>query len=495
MKNMLKYIKLLLVILLLASCDDYLDVNTDPNNPTEVTPDLVLPGAQKYTADNIQARYRGSANIIGNLMVYNYSQSDGFSWYYDEFYYQNYSALYNDVFEYPYTTTLKEYQILTNLEQDEYAYYRAIGMIMKAFHFQLLVDFFGDVPYSEALLRGENATPVYDNAQVIYADLMVQLTNAIELINSAGTATAIGDEDVMFGGDMDQWKRFANTVKLRILTRLMSNNPTTIDIAAEFAVIAAEGSGYITADVGINPGYENAEAKQNPLWTRYGSDVSGSETMTNLATCATDYVINYLQSTNDPRISYIYEEPATGHLGVPQGLLGNEYDSPVVDQYNPEFVSNIGPGILKSADMDAVIYTLAECNFNLAEAALNGYVTGSAQSYYEAGIQASFDYLGASGASTYYSQAIQNVGWAASSGNELEAIITQKWIATNGITAEQAWFDYTRTGFPAGLPKSRLASTPDRPVRLELPPSEYAYNIDHVPSQPDIFNTKIFWAN
>lgn len=495
MKNMLKYINLLLVLLLLVSCDDYLDVNTDPNNPTEVTPDLVLPGAQKYTADYIQARYRGSANIMGNLMVYNYSQSDGFSWYYDEFYYENYSALYNDVFEYAYVTCLKQYQILTNYEDSEYDYYKAIGMIMKAYHFQLLVDFFGDVPYSEALTRGGNATPVYDDAQTIYEDLMVQLTDAISLINNVDGATEVGDDDAMFGGDMDMWKKFANTVKLRILTRLMSNNPTTINIAAEFAAIAAEGSGFITSDVGINPGYEQTEAKQNPLWDRYGYDVSGSETMTNQATCATDYVINYLQTTNDPRISYIYEEPATGHLGVPQGLLGNEYDSPVVDQYDPEFVSNIGPGILKSADMDAVIYTLAECNFNLAEAALNGYVSGSAQTYYEAGIQASFDYLGASGASTYYGQAIQNVGWVSSTGDELEAIITQKWIATNGITAEQAWFDYSRTGFPAGLPISRLASTPDRPVRLELPPSEYAYNIDHVPSQPDIFNTKIFWAN
>ncbi len=107
MKNILKYINLLVVILLLVSCDDYLDVNVDPNNPTEVSPDLVLPGAQKYTAEYIQARYRGSANIIGNLMVYNYSQADGFYWYYDEFYYQNFSAFYNDVFENAYLTCFK----------------------------------------------------------------------------------------------------------------------------------------------------------------------------------------------------------------------------------------------------------------------------------------------------------------------------------------------------------------------------------------------------
>ncbi len=121
---------------------------------------------------------------------------------------------------------------------EEYDYYKAIGMIMKAYHFQLLVDFFGDVPYSEALVRGANATPVYDDAQTIYEDLMLQLTDALALINNADGATAVGNDDVMFGGDMDMWKKFANTVKLRILTRLMSNNPTTINIAAEFAAIA-----------------------------------------------------------------------------------------------------------------------------------------------------------------------------------------------------------------------------------------------------------------
>lgn len=494
MKNILKYINLLVVVLLLASCDDYLDVNTDPNNPTEASPDLVLPGAQKYSADHIQRRYGGSANIIGNLMMYNYSQADGFDWYYDEFYYQNFSTLYSDVFENVYLQALRQYQILVNLEDDEYVYYKAIGIIMKSYHFQLLVDFFGDVPYFEALKRGEEATAPYDDAEAIYADLIVQLTDAIELINNADQAAAVGEDDIMFGGDMDQWKRFANSVKLRILTRQMSMSSPTVDIAAEFAAIAAEGSGFITDDVVVNPGYENAESKQNPLWARFGWDVSGSATLTHNATCGSDYVINYLQSTNDPRIDYLYEEPSSGHLGVPQGLLPGEYDSPEVDQYDPSKVSNIGPGILKSASMDAVIYSLAECNFNIAEAALNGYIAGDPQTYYQAGIQASFDYLGTSGASTYYSQAIQNVSWTLSS-NKLEAIITQKWIAVNGITAEQSWFDYSRTGYPSGLPVSRLASTPDRPVRLEYPPSEYAYNIDNVPSQPNIFTEKIFWAN
>jgi len=143
--------------------------------------------------------------------------------------------------------------------------------------------------------------------------------------------------------------------------------------------------------------------------------------------------------------------------------------------------------------MDAVIFTLAESYFNQAEAAVRTFTSGNAKALYESGIQASFDYLEAGDASSYYGQAIPSVGWGI--GDDIETIITQKWIAVNGITAEQSWFDYNRTGYPTGLPISLQASTPDRPVRLAYPSSEISANGGNVPSQPDVFNTKIFWGN
>lgn len=481
MKNILKYLNVLIVILLLTSCEEYLDVNVDPNNPTSATPDLILPVAQKYTADIIKGDRR--ANTIGNMMMYNWSQSDGFAWYPDEFKYNVTSSFYSNIFNNSYSSALKQYQLLTQLEE-KYDYYKAIGMIMKAYHFQLLVDFYGDVPYSEALLRKDNATPKYDKAVDIYADLLVQLDAAITLINGAKLPVAPGADDVMFGGDMTKWKQFANTVKLRIAVR--SKN------AAAITAAFAETSGFIAADVMVQPGYSVDAGKQNPFWNVYGADESGTKTMTNNATCATDYILTYLASTNDPRLDRLYEKPATGHLGVKQGLL--DYDTPVVDAFVPEKVSNIGPGLLKSATMGACIFTLAENNFNKAEAALAQPSLGSAKSFYEAGITASFAYLGASGAAAYYGQALNNVSWDASS-NKLQAIITQKWIAVNGITAEQSWFDYTRTKFPANLPISAQATTADRPVRLFYPSGELSSNGANVPTQPNAFTGKIFWAN
>ncbi len=492
MKNIQKIALLFLIVITLGSCQEFLDVNTDPNNPTSVSPGLVLPVGQAYTA-SIMQQDRG-INHLGNMFMYNWSQSDGFSWYEDEFLYAVTSTFYEQVFERSYADAMKQYEILVNLEDSKYAYYKAIGMIMQSYHYQILVDTYGDVPYSEALGRSLNATPKYDASQTVYEGIMNDLTAAIEVIeNAPETAENPEETDAVFQGEMMSWKQFANSLKVRILTRQMSMSGRESYITAEFAKIEAEGSGYYFGDVAINPGYiEGQVDKQNPMWDELGSDASGSQTASSKATCATDFIITYLENTGDPRISSIYEEPGTGHLGVMQGLTN--YDSPVLDAFVPENVSNIGPGILKSGDMSATIYTLAELYFNLSEAALNGYIAGSAQNFYESGIQASFDFLDAGDASEYYTAAKVNVGWAAST-NKLEAIITQKWIAVNGINAEQSWFDYSRTGFPTDLPISLKATSIDRPVRLAYPASEISSNGGNVPSQPNVFTSKIFWAN
>lgn len=500
MKNIIKFAILLIVLGLAASCsEDYLDVNVDPNNPTMVTPDLVLPVAQLYSAQMIQGISPGGNNLglnwLGNLFMYNWSQSDGYAWYPDEFKYLVTSSFFENVFNRSYSEALKQYNVLDMLEDSKYDYYKAISKIMKAFHYQLLVDCYGDIPYSEALGRSLNPTPKYDDAQGIYEDLIVQLTAAITLIDNATDQDEPDADDAMFGGDMTKWKKFANTVKLRILVRQSDMADRDSYIQTEISAIIAEGSGFMEEDVVVNPGFiANEEGKQNVMWDLLGEDASGAQTMSSKATCATDYILAYLTSKNDPRIDMLYEKPTDGHLGVPQGLL--DYDTPVVDAYVPEKVSNIGPGILKSADMDAVIFSMAENYFNQAEAANKGFiaVADEGQDLYEKGITASFLYLGLTEAQakSYYSQGL--VGWTSAT-NKQEAIITQKWIAVNGITAEQSWFDYSRTGFPTGLPVSKLATTSDRPVRLFYVSGELSSNGDNVPSQPDAFTGKIFWAN
>lgn len=494
MKNILISIKMFAVILLLTSCsDNYLDVNTDPNNPTSVSPDLVLPVALNYSAFT-QERNRGQ-NTLGNMLMYNWSQSDGFSWYNDEFLYSVTPSFYQQIFDYTYGNALKQYQVLATNEDPVYGYYKAIGEIMKAYHFQILTDTYGDIPYSEALQRGGNPTPSYDDALTIYEDLIVKLSDAITLISATSANTEVqavlpGMDDGIMNGDMDKWVKFANTVKLRILTRQLDMSGRGGYLTTEFSKFTA--ADVMMSNIEVQIGYTNATSQQNPKWAAFGANVAGTVTLNNSATCATPFVLNHLMTTNDGRLDRIYERPVTGHLGVIQGE--QDYDVPVVDQFIPALVSNIGPGVMKGANQAAVLMTAAETNFNLAEAAMKGYMGGAAKDYYEAGIQASFDYLGASNASGYYGQNMNLVGWDASA-NKMEAIITQKWVALNGIDAMQSWFDYNRTGYPSNLPISILASTADRPVRLAYPSSELTSNGVNLPAQPNVFSDKVFWAN
>lgn len=480
---MKKYFLLIILSgLLFTGCDEFLDVNDDPNNPTTVSPDLILPVAQDYTASYNTSSRR--TNHLGNMLMYNWSETYGFSWYDEEFKYLVTPTFYDQLFRDAYGTALKQYHALADLDE-EYGHYKAIGSIMKSFHFQILVDLYGDVPYSEALARGAVATPVYDDALTIYNDLLVQLANAVTMIEAAEAnelSVAPGADDIMFGGDMDKWKQFANTIKLRVLVRMSD----VADISGGIAEINANGYGYIGEDVTVQPGYLNEEGKQNPFWETLGSKVDGTVTLSNDATCATQYVLDYLTTTNDPRLAFLYETPDTGHLGVEQGSNPD-------DNYAADLVSNIGPGVLKAATMEAVVFTLAESHFNQAEAALKGF-GGDAEASYNAGVEASFANLGAGSSATYLSQAVNNIAYA-SSANKLEAIITQKWLALNGVDAIQSWFDYTRTGYPSNLPVSLLASTSDRPVRLFYPSSEITGNTINLPSQPNAFTSKIFWAN
>jgi hypothetical protein len=484
-KFLIKILVGFLFVSAITSCEDYLDVNTDPNNPTVVTPDLILPVGQHYTAGYMHGDRRLSH--LGNMLMYNWSESNGFSWYDTEFQYNVTTTFYSALFDNAYSQALKQYHLLTENDDPLYVNYAAIGEIMKAYHYQILVDLYGDVPYSEALGRSTNATPIYDSGEAIYADLLVKLNAAIDMIKNAGEEAVLPEaDDAMFGGDMTEWIKFANTLKVRIVTRWSDVNPGAA--ATELATIAAEGTGFITTDVLINPGYLDEEGKQNPFWAAFGAGPDGTNTLTNNATAATQYIIDLLQDTNDPRIDYLYEEPATGHLGIDQGL------EPGTD-YAPEFVSNIGPGLLIDATQGSPIFTLAEHNFNMAELSLKAGNDAEAEAFYYAGIEASFDFLGAPlGSYLAANQTTENVGWDASP-NKLEAIITQKWLAVNGATAEQSWFDYTRTGFPENLPLSAQAIHPTRPVRLFYPSSETSTNALNVPAQPDAFTTRIFWAN
>lgn len=498
--NTIKIIKscvvLLITALIATSCNDYLDVNENPNKPKESTPRLTLPFAQR----DLAWLNATSMTYLGQFMAYNWATPSNWSANQEFSRYTVNSSFYTTIFETSYGTIFKNLTYVQNYTDPsgavDYSAYKAIASTLKAFQYQYLVDLYGNVPYTEANQRSVNITPKYDDAQTIYKAVIDDLTAAAKTaLDLPINAENPESQDIINGGDMEEWAKFANTIKLRMLIRLSNTNQDAY-IKAQIALIDANGAGYITSNVVANPGYSNSKDKQNPFFGYFTSPITNTETDRGDFTVATDYTINYLTTTNDPRRNRLYAPAQSGGAfkGAPQitTLPGVGFTS--------KDLSKVGPGLLISHSQDQIIMGLPEALLLQAEAISRGYIAGGdagAKAKYEEAVHVSFEDLGvpnaADAADDYLSQDRANTAWD-SSPNKIEAIITQKWVALNGTSSIELWIEKTRTGFPANLPMP-VEGGGTRPVRLLYPGSEIARNSQNVPAQTaqSAFTDNPFW--
>ncbi|WP_055435699.1 SusD/RagB family nutrient-binding outer membrane lipoprotein [Lacinutrix algicola] len=483
-KHISKFIIALGFITVFSCGEEYLDINDSPNSATAsvVTPDLILAGALKRAYDGHSA----TTNQLGNVFMYNWganinSFSSGFV---TEYSLDIDNTFYSTVWDNTYIRLANFQNIITN-EDPAYSNHKAIALIAKTFYMQYIVDLYGDAPYSQAWLGGANLYPAYDDDLTIYRSLYSNLEEAITLIN-ASTGSNPGNADIVFGGDMAQWERFANTLKLRLLVR--ESDATSADsqtyVASKMATLNSVE--FLTTDVTINPGYEATTDKQNPFWDRFFT-TDGIATTTRQFVVAGDYAMKYLNGSltgvSDSRRERLYAPASDGsYSGVIQGAVSS-------DPTTPSALSILGPGIIISASQDGYMMTASESYFLQSEAALNLSLTGDPKALFESGVEASFTLLGAD-IGNYLAS---NQGWDAST-NKLETIMTQKWLATNGLNAIESYIDYTRTGYPV-IPLATTAQQSTKPFRLLYPSSELIGNSQNVPSQNtnSAYTTKVFW--
>ena len=307
----------------------------------------------------------------------------------------------------------------------------------------------------------------------------------------------------MFYGDNTAWIAFANTLKLRLLMRQTQMSGRDAYISGEIAKIVANGGGFLDVDAAVNPGrqsgstpgYANNDGQQNPLWGFF-------VTLTNTATSgggadlyrANAYAISVLQSYNDPRLGLIYDvNNANAFVG---SVLGGQFNPP-----GGGTSPAVGAGLLKSVSQPSMILSAAESHFLQAEAIVRGYLTGDAKAEYEAGVQASFDFLGAGSAATYLSSGNPGTDWSKALPGGVQAeialIIGQKWIAMDGVTPNEAYADYRRLHLP-NIPLSispYLAQGAVIPTRYLYPVSEYTTNGANVSQEGtiDYYTSKVFW--
>jgi hypothetical protein len=494
---MKKYIILFTAFLAagLASCKkNYLDEEVNPNQPSVTTPNLTLTGALNASAAIIVNDYSQYGVWTGYWTTSgNYVPSQTINQY--QFTNSNFNGDWNDWY-----SNLTNYNNLYNLSTAPVnANFAAIALIMKAYGFQHLVDNYNDVPYSQAFQPSTILFPAYDQGINIYHDLGKQLDAAIALIQKNPTATNPGTSDIVFGGNMTGWIKFANSLKLRLAVRISSKYPTD-QLVTDLASTASLGYLDGTTQALCNPGYSDLAGKQNPFYGTFGFDANNNPTGNNLYFRANAFSVNTLESYGDPRVTYFYAltQPPGSPSSAPASIVrGNTFGDPKALANSN--TSAIGPGLLQSPSQSEPLFSGAESLFLQAEAVQDGFITSSltAQQLYQNGITASFEALGLTDAqaAAYYSQPIANVGWTSSVPEQ--AIITQKWISLNGLFNFEGWNEYRRTGIP-NLPSSidPAAISSTLPTRIFYPLSETQTNAANLDKEPVVnpFTSKIFWA-
>jgi len=440
----------LVLTAVVSGCGEGLtDLNVNPNEPVSVGAEFLLPAAIVSGAE----RLHGSSlnmDMVG-LWVQHYAEhrytiEDRF-----EIQDGTVSGHWSSIFAGPLRNL---YEVVEKGREAERPNEVAVGTILESWLFQAATDLWGDVGYSQALLGRESPpdmTVVYDTQQEIYDGLLSELAAAGAMIVPSGPKITKGD--LIYGGDMEAWRKFANSLRLRVAMRLSEVN----SIGASAAFASALGAGVFTsnADNAVLRFVDNG-VDVHPIYgyERNRDDHSISATL-----------VDTLKSLSDPRLP-IYARPnAFGeYVGTKNG---DQTDPPLTE------VSRIGT-YFSSAATPAVIMSYSEVLFLRAEAAERGWVAGDAGDLYEQAITAAMSQIGvASGdIEAYLAQpSIQYQGGPAG----LAQLGVQKWISLFG-NGPEAYAEWRRTGYP------NLQAGPDAindgliPVRLPYPDRERSLN-------------------
>lgn len=457
---------LAIIIVGLTGCKKFLDINDNPNLATSTTPELSLPSAQAAIGHVLG----NPLQIYGGIWGQFWTQSTKSSQYRSL---ERYSSVTTTSFDRPwrmiYSDGLQDLQEIFNYYQthQQYKQYAAIAYIMRAYVYQVATDAWGDIPLAEAI-NPAISSPHYTPQQQVYDSILDNIDKAISLIDVNAALTPKSD-DLLFEGDMEQWLRFANTFKLRVLLRLSGVAPQK----AAAGIQTLNGAAFLESDAQIN--YSTTGGNQNPLF----SEILALGRTQNLV--ASETAAKFMTDNKDPRADIFYlRYKAAGTdsiIGLPQGNYTSttsvwSIPSPVVGATGQNDASANAPVKFMSA---------AESYFLQAEAVVRGWLTSgmTAQDLFQAGIRASFESYDVPGADNYIATA-PAAQWPAGTAAQIRAIIIQKWVAMNGNQSFEAWTEWRRTGYPDFFTISVTSQLGGgrMPLRLLYPSSEVTTNLN-----------------
>lgn len=489
------------LLLFLSACKkDFNNINSSPNNPATVPNSALLTGAEKGLMDNTWDRWWNGST--GMLLAQYYAEN----LYTDESRYQFRVSVIKDYWNSFYAGGipdqfsqssisysvggLKELQAIidkchTDTLASDASGYRpnqvAVALLLQTWLYQNMTDTWGDIPYSKALQDVNNTQPDYDKQSDIYPAMLAKIDSAISIMD-VGKQDLTGD--VIYNGNMVKWMRFANSLKVRVAMRMADRDPV---LAASKVHEAVQGGVFLSNEDNALFPYNTVAPNYNPLY--YDRAVTGRKDFSSSST-----IVDLMNTLNDPRLPYYFDTVGTYNDTTPPAFVGRPYGQSashasnfgIGDVSQPSGSRAIDLGVsggagTLSATAPGIFLDYAQIQFFLAEAAERGFqVNSSAQDYYNAGINASFQFwTGATAPSSYLSQPGVDYQAQKGAGKDWRQIIgAQKWLALymQGI---QGWIEWRRLDFgilQAPIDKSLVPMSTDVPTRMTYPYSEATLN-------------------
>lgn len=563
MKGILKTISVsLLLVFSISGCSDFEEINTKPDAFTsdEVSAKYFLTGIQiELYAPNRFPYWRAHlihADRYAGQFTFGYNGC----WWTGSLGYA-YSIGYTDAsydWMAGYVSNLSVYQNFVKaggeLENEKFF---AIGLVMKGLYYQMYTDTFGMVPYSEAS-DPDIITPKFDTQAEIYQGVIADLDEAMNIIGDASVTgeglELLAENDLFFNGDLQKWKKLANTLKLRMALRAQGApgadfTTAVINEALQNPLLTTAGDNALMAkDTEID---QFGNAAYGDIWHNFGG--LGSKWKVGKT------LIDYLRDNNDPRLPHYaqpiiggtvtFTKPAEGsgvalfdkyvdfvlgeldnagvnytrsgsgdeitvtvddgtyYVGQPSRLNGDIYPHVKYELFSNPAKWVINPKNSGEPIFPEVVMTAAEGNFLQAEAAVKGMASGDAEALYQEGIRQAMLIWNVDEAAI--SEFLNNEEMALLNGTmeeNLEKIAIQRWIAayTDGF---EAWAIVRDTGYPVELANgvsdydiySAGTLNGEYPERMRYGTSEYNTNGAQVEAAiqiqgPDEQGTELWWS-
>ncbi|MGB0521826.1 MAG: SusD/RagB family nutrient-binding outer membrane lipoprotein [Flammeovirgaceae bacterium] len=463
---MKKIVFICLTLLATACTDGFDELNTNSNQAETVNASLLLPTVIIDYADLMVNQNYSFGNTIGQYATnYEFNDIDIFNWTSDDRFWPIYSIL-QDV---------KDIELVA--QSTGHVNYEAIAIILESFGISILTDVYGDVPYREATQAIDGIfTPKYDEQQAIYQELLAELARANELIDVDGTVNG----DILYGGDMMKWKKFANSLRLRLLLR---SSKAQDNSAALQAIVNNPTQSPIFESNADNADYQYSGdlPDLSPLSTGRGRAYDY------YLGIPTTHIIDRLKANNDPRLEEWFDPKAgtTEYLGTAPGQSIGDVGRP------DEFSSKAAAYFDVANKISGIFMTYSEVSFILAEAAESGLITGDAKTYYDAGVSASFDQWGVTMPADYLTS-------TAPYDANTEVLAIQKWLSLYHNSL-QGWLNWKRTGLPSFIAAGPGTVNDGKfPVRLMYPALEQSVNNQNYTAaaaniQGDNINSRVWW--